>query len=218
MGGTFRAPVSDAVFARRAYLDLWGVTPTFEQLQAAKGMDRGKLIDTLLADREMFAGHWISFWNDLLRNDQRAYHGDSAKPYTPWLKKALVSNMPYDEMVRLMLAADELRPDDLSQLRATGYLARNYFLFNRNQWMDETVEHVSKGFLGLTMNCAKCHDHKFDPVTMRDYYALAGVFASTQVADRSLLPSPLAEQVTAARKKLDALEENLKKQKDKQSE
>jgi hypothetical protein len=84
--------------------------------------------------------------------------------------------MPYDEMVRLMLAADEFRPNDLKALRATGYLARNYFLFNRNQWMDETVEHVSKGFLGLTMNCAKCHDHKYDPFAQVEYYRMRAIF------------------------------------------
>ena len=75
-----------------------------------------------------------------------------------------------------MLAADELRPGELPALRATGYLARNYFLFNRNQWMDETVEHVAKGFLGLTMNCAKCHDHKYDPITQVDYYRMRAIF------------------------------------------
>jgi hypothetical protein len=75
-----------------------------------------------------------------------------------------------------MLAADELHPNDLDKLRATGYLARNYFLFNRHQWMDETVEHVGKGFLGLTINCAKCHDHKYDPVFQLDYYRLRAFF------------------------------------------
>ncbi len=93
-----------------------------------------------------------------------------------WIVESLNADTPYDEMVRLMLAADELRPNDLSQLRATGYLARNFFLFNRPQWMEETVEHVSKGFLGLTMNCAKCHDHKYDPLAQVDFYRLRAFF------------------------------------------
>ena len=80
-----------------------------------------------------------------------------------------------------MLAADEFRPDDLNALRATGFLARNYFLFNRNQWMDETVEHVGKGFLGLTMNCAKCHDHKYDPIAQVEYYRMRAIFEPYQV-------------------------------------
>ena len=93
-----------------------------------------------------------------------------------WIVESLNNDLRYDEMVRLMLAADELTPTDRDKLRATGYLARNYFLFNRHQWMDETVEHVSKGILGLTMNCAKCHDHKYDPVSQADYYRLRAFF------------------------------------------
>ena len=73
-------------------------------------------------------------------------------------------------MVCLRLAADELHPDDPAKLRATGFLARNWFLFNRTPWLDETVEHVGKGLLGLTMNCSKCHAHKYDPIQQEDYY------------------------------------------------
>jgi hypothetical protein len=90
--------------------------------------------------------------------------------------EAVNADTPYDEMVRQMLAADELYPNDLQRLRATGFLARNYYLFNRNQWLEETVEHVSKGFLGLTVNCAKCHDHKYDPIKQADFYKLRAFF------------------------------------------
>ncbi|MCA9029089.1 MAG: DUF1549 domain-containing protein, partial [Planctomycetaceae bacterium] len=90
--------------------------------------------------------------------------------------ESLNADKPYDEMVRLMMAADELHPNDLDQLRATGYLARNWTIFNRTEWMDNVVEHVSKGFLGLTTNCAKCHEHKFDPISQQDYYAMRAFF------------------------------------------
>jgi len=93
-----------------------------------------------------------------------------------WIVDSLNSNTPYDEMVRLMLAGDELHPNDLDKLRATGYLARNWGLFNRDVWMEDVVEHVSKGFLGLTMNCAKCHDHKYDPIEQVDFYRLRAFF------------------------------------------
>ena len=93
-----------------------------------------------------------------------------------WIIDSLNQDVPYDEMVRQMLAADELYPDDLGRLRATGYLVRNWFLFNRDQWLEETVEHVSKSLLGLTMNCAKCHDHKYDPIEQADFYRMRAFF------------------------------------------
>jgi hypothetical protein len=93
-----------------------------------------------------------------------------------WMIESINRDAPYDEMVRLMLAGDELHPGDLDKIRATGYLARNFALFNRPQWMDTTVEHVGKGLLGLTMNCARCHDHKYDPIEQTDYYRMRAFF------------------------------------------
>ncbi len=72
-------------------------------------------------------------------------------------------------------------PLDPGTLRATGFLARNYYLFNRTTWLDSTIEHTSKAFLGLTINCAKCHDHKYDPITHEDYYRLRAIFEPHQV-------------------------------------
>lgn len=139
-------------------------------------------MDRLLADPrygERWGRHWMDIWRysdwwglgDQLRNSHpHIWH------WRDWLVESLNADTPYDEMVRQMLAADELYPNDLQRLRATGFLARNYFLFNRNQWMEETVEHVSKGFLGLTTNCAKCHDHKYDPIRQADFYKLRAFF------------------------------------------
>jgi hypothetical protein len=109
--------------------------------------------------------------NAQLRNSQRhMWH------WRDWIVESLNGDLPYDEMVRCMLAADELYPGDQDRVRATGFLARNYFLFNRNQWMEETVEHVGKGLLGLTLNCAKCHDHKYDPIAQKDFYRMRAFF------------------------------------------
>lgn len=171
---------------RRLSLDLIGLLPTPEELAALQG-DRApdwyeRAAERLLNDPrhgERWARHWMDIWRysdwwglgDQLRNSQKhIWH------WRDWIVESLNADTPYDEMVRLMLAADELHPRDLSKVRATGYLARNYFLFNRNQWMDETVEHVAKGFLGLTINCAKCHDHKFDPISQIDYYRMRAIF------------------------------------------
>ncbi|MFN7877717.1 MAG: PSD1 and planctomycete cytochrome C domain-containing protein [Pirellula sp.] len=139
-------------------------------------------VEEWLADRaygERWGRHWMDVWRysdwwglgEELRNSQlHMWH------WRDWIIESLNSNVPYDEMLRQMIAADELYPDDLNKLRATGFLARNYFLFNRNQWMEETVEHVGKGMLGLTMNCAKCHDHKYDPISQVDYYRFRAIF------------------------------------------
>lgn len=173
VGGTFRAPVSDTVFARRAYLDLWGITPTYEQLQAARGMDRGKLVDSLLANREMFAGHWISFWNDLLRNDQRAYHGDTAKPYTPWLKKALVSNMPYDEMVRQLV--NPVGPD-----APAGFLIGVNWRgdVNASQLPHmQAAQNTAQVFLGVNLKCASCHDSFVNKYKLKESYGMAAIYS-----------------------------------------
>lgn len=181
---------------RRVYLDLVGVPPSIEQWnelledgvrigpghEARREQADRAIVDRLLSDPrhgERWARHWMDIWrysdwwglDQQLRNSQQhMWH------WRDWIVESISADKPYDEMVRLMLAADELTPSDLESLRATGYLARNFFLFNRHQWMDETIEHVSKGFLGLTLNCAKCHDHKYDPITQQDYYRMRAFF------------------------------------------
>ena len=84
-------------------------------------------------------------------------------------------------MVRQMLAADELPGATPETLRATGFLARNYYLFNRNVWLDATIEHTGKAFLGLTINCARCHDHMYDPIAQKDYYQFRAIFEPHQI-------------------------------------
>ena len=171
---------------RRLYIDLIGLPPTLEELQSLEQEWSEEayqaIVERLLNDPrhgERWARHWMDIWRysdwwglgDQLRNSQKhIWH------WRDWMIESLNSNLPYDEMIRLMLAADELYPNDPQKLRATGFLARNYFLFNRHQWMDETIEHVSKGFLGITMNCAKCHDHKYDPIEQEDYYRMRAFF------------------------------------------
>ena len=83
-------------------------------------------------------------------------------------------------MILEMFAADELYPTDEKKLRATGYLARNFHT-DRNQWMDSVVSHTSQAFLGITMGCVKCHDHKYDEFPMTDYYAMRAIFEPYQV-------------------------------------
>lgn len=185
-GLTPQPEASRAVQLRRLYLDLIGLPPTTAELAAVEADKSAdwyeRVVKRLLEDPrhgERWGRHWMDIWRysdwwglgDQLRNSQKhIWH------WRDWIVESLNADTPYDEMLRLMLAADESHPNDLQKLRATGFLARNWFLFNRHSWMDETVEHVSKGFLGLTVNCAKCHDHKYDPITHTDYYKLRAFF------------------------------------------
>lgn len=174
------------VLLRRLYLDLTGLPPTPAQIDSflanPKDAAYKKIVDKLLDSPqhgERWARHWMDVWrySDWWGLGQQ--HRNSQKHiwhWRDWIIESLNSDLAYDEMIRQMLAADELYPNDQNKLRATGYLGRNWFLFNRHQWLDETVEHVGKGFLGLTMNCAKCHDHKYDPISHEDYYSMRAFF------------------------------------------
>jgi hypothetical protein len=177
---------SRLLLLRRLYVDLLGILPDGQAIadyQNDKEPDwYAGTVNRLLEDKrhgERWARHWMDIWRysdwwglgEQLRNSQNhIWH------WRDWIVESLNDDIPYDEMVRQMLAADELYPTDLSKLRATGFLARNYFLFNRTQWLEETVEHVGKAFLGLTMNCAKCHDHKYDPIAQEDFYRMRAFF------------------------------------------
>ena len=170
---------------RRLYLDLLGLPPTSAQLSDARPW--AEIVDELLNDPhhgERWARHWMDIWRysdwyglgDQLRNSQKhLWH------WRDWIIDAVNRDKGYDRMILEMIAGDELAPDDPSVLAATGFLARNYYLFNRTTWLDNTIEHTSKAFLGLTINCAKCHDHKYDPITQLDYYRLRAIFEPHQV-------------------------------------
>jgi len=179
------------LLVKRLYMDLVGMPPSPSELvqwMAATGeieldaQANKKLVYHWLDDPrhgERWARHWMDIWrysdwwglgSQLRNSQQHMWH------WRDWIVESLNADVAYDEMVRLMLAGDEFAPNDMNRLRATGFLARNFFLFNRHQWMDETVEHVSKSFLGLTMNCAKCHDHKYDPLPQVDYYRMRAFF------------------------------------------
>jgi len=179
------------VLVRRLYLDLIGLPPSAEDLAGVEKAPPDQwyeaLVERLLADPrhgERWARHWMDIWRysdwwglgDQLRNSQKhMWH------WRDWMVESLNADTSYAEMIRLMLAADESHPGEPEKLRATGFLARNFFLFNRQPWMEDTVEHVSKGLLGLTLNCAKCHDHKYDPLSQKDYYRLRAFFEPYQV-------------------------------------
>jgi len=176
---------------RRLTLDLVGLPPSLEE-QAAFLADQSpdayeNAVDRLLASKhygERWGRHFMDLWRYSdwwglgaeVRNSQKhIWH------WRDWIVDSLNADQGYDQMIREMLAADELYPDDLDRLRGTGFLARQYFKFNRTTWLDDTIEHTAKAFLGLTFNCAKCHDHKYDPVSQIEYYQLRAFFEPYQI-------------------------------------
>lgn len=193
----------ERILVRRLYLDLIGLPPSLQQYREYFEMpaeDRwSRTVDSLLASPqygERWARHWMDVWrySDWYGLDaQLRYSQKHIWHWRDWIIESLNADKGYDRMVTEMLAADELAPNDFMAHRATGFLARNYYLFNRTTWLDQTIEHVGKGFLGLTMNCAKCHDHKYDPISQWNYYQFRSFFEPHQIR---LDPVPGSTQVS----------------------
>ena len=185
-GLTAQPPAEKSIWLRRVTLDLTGLPPTLEELRAFEAdkspQAHERVVERLLASPhygERWGRHFMDIWRysdwwglgaQLRYSQKHIWH------WRDWIVESLNADKGYDRMIVEQLAGDELAPTDPATLRATGFLARNYYLFNRTTWMDDVVEHTSKAFLGLTMNCVKCHDHKYDPLTTTDYYAMRAIF------------------------------------------
>ena len=170
-------PVADSLFARRAWLDITGMPPTIQELESFEHSSaadkRATLVDHLLAERRQYAGHWISFWNDMLRNDEGViYHGER-KTITAWLLNALEQNTPYDEMVRSLL-------NPAAKGGAEGFLTgitwRGVVSASQNPPM-QAAQNSAQVFLGVNVKCAACHDSFVNRWKLRDTYGLAAMFS-----------------------------------------
>src|ERR1700678_3672706 len=95
--------------------------------------------------------------------------------------RTIKSSTNFWPVLDMASAADEAWPEDVSALRATGYLARNYKLLSREKWMQDTVDHTAQAFLGVTLGCARCHDHMYDPMLQKEYYQVRAIFEPHQV-------------------------------------
>jgi hypothetical protein len=186
-----RPEASKAVLLRRVYLDLIGLSPTPEELHAFLADKSSnayeKVVDRLLAS-PAYGERWGRHWMDVWRYSDWTGWGEQVRDSQPhiwrwrdWIVESLNADKGYDRMVTEMLAADEAYPEDANALRATGYLVRSYKLLSREQWLQETVDHTGQAFLGLTVGCARCHDHRYDPITQKEYYRLRAVFEPHQV-------------------------------------
>lgn len=195
---------------RRLTLDLIGLPPTPVEVSAfvadARPAAYARLVDDLLS-RRAFGERMTSVWLMLARYAEDQAHqvgGNTALNfpnawlYREWVINAFNADLPYDSFVKKQLAVDLIEPKNKGDLAALGFLGLGHKLYSRGrldvqaeEWAEQ-VDTVSQTFLGLTVACARCHDHKFDPITMQDYYAMAGVFASVQLV--SLRPDGKVEE------------------------
>jgi len=173
-------PVSDATFARRVYLDVWGLLPTPDELQHflddTSPEKRTALVAALLSDTEKYAEHWMSFWNDLLRNeDGVTYFSETAgrKSISDWLYASLKSNMPYDQFVRKLLnPKDPGDPDGF----LVGVNWRGETSAAVTPWM-QAAQNTAQIFAGINLKCNACHDSFVSKWKLKDAYSLAAYFA-----------------------------------------
>jgi hypothetical protein len=196
------------IWLRRIYLDLIGLPPSPEEIAQFTRAQNGKnvknethashsshpshdayvrVVDRLLDSPqygERWARHFMDIWRycdwyglgaQLRHSQKHIWH------WRDWIVESLNTDKGYDRMIIEQLAADEFAPEDRNNLRATGFLARSYYLFNRTTWLDETIEHTCRAFLGVTMQCVKCHDHKYDPIEQADYYRMRAIFEPLHV-------------------------------------
>lgn len=227
------SPRADArTLIRRASFDLLGLPPSPADVDAfaaefAKEPDAAyaKLIDRLLASPH-YGERWGRYWLDLARyaditEEWREGFGEPWR-YRDWVVQALNADMPYNEFVRQQLAADLLpgaKPEDNAAL---GFLSLSPTYWKElqleppvikqivaDEW-EEHIDAIGSTFLGLTVACARCHDHKFDPISTQDYYAMAGVLASVRDFDRALIDEKLAAPAMKARERAKVIETDVR--------
>ncbi len=198
-GLTPNPPASRAVLIRRAYFDLIGLPPTPEQVDAFLRESEAKpqaawekVVDQLLASPH-YGERWGRHWLDLARfAESHGFEHDYDRPtayhYRDFVIEALNRDLPYDTFVKWQIAGDEYAPDDPLALKATGFLAagvhstqitKSEVEKHRYDEMDDKLSTVTTAFLGLTVGCARCHDHKYDPIPQADYYRLLSTFTTT---------------------------------------
>jgi mono/diheme cytochrome c family protein len=207
---------------RRVTFDLTGLPPTPEEVEAfladTSSEAYARLVDRLLASPR-YGERWGRHWLDVARYGEDQAHTFQARlfpegwRYRDWVVNALNRDMPYDRFILEQLAGDLLTDgDEYACIAATGFLATgpHYYMdageakVAEAAELDDRVDTVARGFLGLTVACARCHDHKFDPIPTKDYYSLAGVFKGANYRETPLAPPDV---VAAYEKRLKAVKD-----------
>ncbi len=211
---------------RRATFDLTGLPPTPDEVEAFLKDESpaafAKVVDRLLASPH-YGERWGRYWLDVARYAEDQAHTFAVVPntfawrYRDWVIGALNEDMPYDRFVKMQIAADLVDKDDAARVKnlpALGFFGLGAQYYKNTDAakatadeLDDRVDTLTRGFLGLTVSCARCHDHKFDPVPQIDYYSLAGIFTSCKLSNVPLTDKETArrrEETQAKIKKLDA--------------
>ncbi|MEQ1860732.1 MAG: DUF1549 domain-containing protein [Chthoniobacteraceae bacterium] len=199
---------------RRVYFDLVGLPPTPEEVSAfltdKSPGSYAKLVDRLLASPR-YGERWARHWLDVVRYaESDGYRLDEYRPhawrYRDYVIRSFNADKPYDRFVQEQLAGDELWPDDPDARIATGYLAAGIYEYNNRdavgQWsnmLNDLTDTTADVFLGMGVQCARCHDHKFDPILQKDYFRLQAFFAPIRLQQEGEVAS-LAERADYARK------------------
>jgi cytochrome c553 len=215
---------------RRATFDLTGLPPAPEEIAAFLSDESDSAYETVL-ERLLGSPHygerWGRHWLDVARYAEDQAHTFAVKPstsgyrYRDWVIDALNDDMPFDRFVKLQIAADLIDLDPSERFRhlpALGFfgLGAQYYKNSdaeraKADELDDRVDTLSRGFLGLTVSCARCHDHKYDAIPTQDYYSLAGVFQSCRLDDAALVPQAEVQAYQASQERIKAADEAVKK-------
>jgi hypothetical protein len=225
-------PADRRTLIRRVTFDLTGLPPTPQEIDAFLADESpdayAKLVNRLLASPH-YGERWARHWLDVARfGESDGFEYDrmrsNAWRYRDWVIAALNADLPYDRFARLQIAGDVLAPGDAGSVTATGFLVCGAFdgllpagepqrQVMRQDELEDLVGVVGQSFLGVTVNCARCHDHKFDPVRQADYYRLAAALAGVRRGDRPLpakVPPELSAQVWLLREKIGLIERSVR--------
>lgn len=215
--GLTASPEADRrTLIRRLSFDLLGLPPTPKDVEAfqndAAPDAYERLVERLLASHQ-YGERWARHWLDVIRfGESQGFERDklrpNAWPYRDWVIEAFNRDLPYDEFARLQLAGDVLRPDDASAITATGFLVAGPYdevgqtqqsaamrAVVRADELEDIVGTVGQTFLGLTVHCARCHEHKFDPIRQEEYYQLTSALSGVRHGERALRTPSIEREI-----------------------
>jgi hypothetical protein len=213
------SPADRRTIIRRLSFDLTGLPPTPEEVAAFLADELpdayARLVDRLLSSPH-YGERWARHWLDVARYGEDQAHSFQPRlypqgwRYRDWLIKSLNDNLPYDRFLTEQIAADligEDGPDRRDRLAALGFFALGPVYYGDAKKLDQyddRVDTLTRGVLGLTVACARCHDHKYDPISQRDYYGLAGIIASSEYVEAPIAPPEIVDEYDKAKAVADA--------------